>query len=233
MCFLASQSDRWSVKSGFSFPQSCFHRLFFCVSPSVPPPKPTLLYYSPSHWPCYHPFHTTFSISVSPPACPCHSACLSSTPRLLTSFSFPLCFSSSLSQRQFYVIKSKVAPLVHQLCHPDGQIKNWFLRLIPYCGWMLLVSSLPSLAFNLLFLPSLILSSCHGSIFSSTASSYSQIFFCSIKCTGAIDHADSQLPTASQHSLRFCFLARHLHNLFLSFPTIDFISQVKLFLVQK
>lgn len=63
-----------------------------------------------------------------------------------------LCLSSSpFSRGQFCVINSPVALLAHQLCHPYGQIKNWFLRLIPCTGWMRSSSSFtltPSLALH-------------------------------------------------------------------------------------
>lgn len=129
-----------------SAPKSCFHRFLsslLYMSPSVSPLQPPPPCVSRRQWPCYRSFHTTLSSCAHL----CHSSCLSH--RFSPSLSF--CLPSSLSQGQLCVIKcSTVAPLVHQrLCHPDGQIKNWFLRLIPCAGWMLSPSSLPSLSFTL------------------------------------------------------------------------------------
>lgn len=62
MCVLASQSGKWSVKSGLFFVGLSFQSdsslllLYVTSRPSAEAPP---LYYSPSHWPCYRPFHTT------------------------------------------------------------------------------------------------------------------------------------------------------------------------------
>lgn len=138
-----------------SAPQSCFHRFLSSVRHHLSLHHNLRLTISlPRQWPCYRPFHTPPSMSVflSPSLPSCSSSSL--FPPLSSLLSTSLCLSSSLVRRQFCVIKSMVALLVGQLCHPDGQIKNWFLRLIPCTGWMLLPSSLPLLFHSFSQLPS-------------------------------------------------------------------------------
>lgn len=91
----------------------------------------------PKHWPCCHPFHT---LHIS------HPLLILPTP--------PIIFLSVHHLRalggKFCVIHSKSmlacpqsALWACQLCHPDGQIKNWFLRLLPCAGWIPLTCPLP------------------------------------------------------------------------------------------
>lgn len=111
-------------KPGFDFNRflsSAHHHL----SPRHKLPPPML-----RQWPCYCPRRTPLP-SLPIPLPPCILYCLS-----LPHHSAPCLSSSPFSQGQFCVINSPVALLAHQLCHPYGQIKNWFLRLIPCTGWM-------------------------------------------------------------------------------------------------
>ncbi len=149
VCFLGSRSEGggvWNRVSLLLIPPSLVStdssllHVTICLSTTTST-RPSLSQTVTLLSPISHSFlqvSLSVSLSLSRPSCMSSSLFL-----LLSHFSSPLCFSSSCSRGQLCVIKSMVALVVRQLCLPDGQIKNWFLRLIPCTGWMLLPSSLP------------------------------------------------------------------------------------------
>lgn len=137
MFFLASQSERWCMKSGLSFSGSCFHRVSsFCHHLSLPWNLRRSITLPVSDLAIAHFTPAVPSVSLLLLVLVTRSVFLAVGPLLL--LSLLLLFSS---EQGFCVIKFIVVPLVDQLCHPDGQIKNWSIWLIPSNGWMLLPSS--------------------------------------------------------------------------------------------